>query len=227
MGNETVICIMAKKPQPGQTKTRLCPALSPQGAAALSEALVLDTIALAAGLHWADLAIAVSPPGSEEYFRSLTQSGTFLLPVEGKDIGECLVLVMERLLTMGFRKAMALNSDGPSLPPEYLMLADGYLEDADIVLGPGHDGGYYLVGMTRLHAEIFSEIEWSTARVLSQTLERASKLGLRTALTPQWYDVDTPADLIRLQAELTELPTDRLANCRRFITVNRLSPTEY
>lgn len=223
MVNETVFTIMAKKPQVGKTKTRLCPALSQQEAVALYEALLLDTITLVADLRWADLTIAITPPESGRYFESVTPDGTLLLPVEGKDIGECLAQVMDTLLGMGYRKALALNSDGPSLPPEYLLQAARHLDDKDIVLGPGHDGGYYLVGMSCPHPEIFDDIDWSTDRVLSQTLERAGRLGLRTALTPQWYDVDTPGDLARLQAELRHLSPDNLIHCRRFLAVNKLN----
>lgn len=219
--NETVFTIMAKKPQAGKTKTRLYPALSQQEAVALYEALLLDTISLVADLRWADLTIAITPPESGKYFESVSPDGTLLLPVEGKDIGECLAQVMDTLLAMGYRKALALNSDGPSLPPEYLVQAARHLDDRDIVLGPGHDGGYYLVGMSRPHQEVFEDIDWSTERVMSQTLERAGRLGLHTALTPQWYDVDTPGDLARLQAELKHLSPDRLIHCRKFLAENK------
>lgn len=221
--NETVFTIMAKKPQVGRTKTRLYPALSQLEAVALYEALLLDTIALVADLRWADLTIAITPPESAKYFESVTPAGTLLLPVEGKDIGECLAQVMDTLLAMGYRKALALNSDGPSLPTEYLVQAARHLDGRDIVLGPGHDGGYYLVGMSCPHPEIFDDIDWSTDRVLSQTLERAGGSGLHTALTPQWYDVDTPGDLARLQAELKHLSPDRLIHCRKFLAENKLN----
>jgi len=221
--NQTVFAIMAKKPQVGKTKTRLSPALTQQEAVALYEALLKDTIALVAELHWADLTIAITPPGSREYFESIAPVGTLLLPVEGKNIGKCLAKATETLFSLGYRKVLALNSDGPSVPPEYLVNAARYLDEADIVLGPGHDGGYYLVGMTSPHPELFEDIDWSTERVLPQTLERARRLGLRPALTPQWYDVDTPADLARFEVELIQLPPDRLLKCRKFLATYRLN----
>lgn len=221
--NQTVFAIMAKKPQVGKTKTRLSPALTQQEAVALYEALLKDTVALVAELHWADLTIAITPPGSREYFESIAPVGTLLLPVEGKNIGKCLSKATETLFSLGYRKVLALNSDGPSVPPEYLVQAARYLDEADIVLGPGHDGGYYLVGMTSPHPELFEDIDWSTERVLPQTLERARRLGLRPALTPQWYDVDTPADLARFEVELIQLPPNRLLQCRKFLAAYRLN----
>lgn len=215
--NETVIAIMAKQPLVGRTKTRLHPALTMQGAANLYEALLLDTIALAASQDWADLAVAITPPESHPYFESITPAGTLLLPVQGKDIGECLSQVMETLLGMGYLKALALNSDGPTLPAEYLNQAAGLLDQAEIVFGPNDDGGYYLVGMSQPHTSIFQDIAWSTGQVFTQTMDRAAESGLHAAFTAPWYDVDTPADLNRLIRELETTSPDRLQHTRRFL----------
>jgi len=214
---EAVIIVMAKQPQVGRTKTRLCPPLSWQDAAALYEALLLDTLSLVSALQGIDLAVAITPPESQPYFERIAPAGTLLLPIEGSDIGDCLSQVIKLVLNMGYCKALALNSDGPSLPPEYLQQAVDYLDRYDLVLGPGHDGGYYLVGMRRAASEIFRGIAWSTDKVLSQTLERARALGLQVWLTPEWYDVDTAADLGRLQADVERLPQDRLVFTRRFM----------
>jgi uncharacterized protein len=219
---ETLIIVMAKQPQVGKTKTRLLPALSLGEAADLYQALLLDTLSLIANQSWAELAVAITPPGSRPYFESITPPGTLLLPVDGGDIGECLVQALEVSLGMGYRKALALNSDGPSLPAQYLEQAALYLEGAELVLGPGQDGGYYLVGMSRLHSAIFKDIAWSSDQVFTQTLDRAAGLGLRVALTPAWYDVDTPADLYRLQKELESLPADRLPHSRRLLAALNL-----
>lgn len=213
---------MAKQPYPGRTKTRLYPRLTPQEAANLYEALLLDTIALVATLEDIDLAVAATPAEARTYFEGITPPASKILAVEGKDIGECLTRTIESLLEMGYHKVVALNADGPSLPVEHILLAFQHLEDHDIVLGPGHDGGYYLVGMKELHREIFSGIRWSTPEVLSQTLGKTAELGLKAALTPEWYDVDTPEDLLRIKADLQVIPESQLANVRRFLSENDL-----
>lgn len=215
--NDTVIIVMAKQPQIGKIKTRMYPTLSREESANLYLAMLLDTLDLIINQTWAELAVAITPPDSRGYFKSITPSGTLLLPVEGRDIGDCLAKVLSVSLGMGFHKALAINSDGPSLPPEYLKLATAKLEQSDLVLGPGDDGGYYLVGMRHPHTAIFEGIDWSTQRVLSQTLERAASLGLATFLTPQWYDVDTFTDLLHLQKELESISPDRLPHSRRFL----------
>jgi hypothetical protein len=124
--------------------------------------------------------------------------------------------VLEKLINKGYKKAFAINSDGPSLPPDYLHQAVRSLDDRDLVLGPSEDGGYYLVGVKRHLPDMFIGITWSTSHVLSQTLSKASNLGLRVALLPEWYDIDTWEDFVRLEAELEHIPPDRLIYTRRF-----------
>jgi rSAM/selenodomain-associated transferase 1 len=208
---------MAKEPAVGRTKTRLCPPLTAGQAAALYEALLRDTIDLAAGLRGAHLAIAVTPPEAIDVFRAWGPPDTTLLPVTGKDIGDCLNQVLNHLLSEGHAGAMALNSDGPTLPASYLEQAIERLDEADVVLGPGEDGGYYLIGFREPHPGLFQEIDWSTERVAAQTLARAKALGLKVTLLPAWYDVDRPSDLERLRAELATLSADAVPHTRRFL----------
>jgi len=217
MTRPPALAIMAKAPAVGRTKTRLCPPLTPARAAALYEALLRDTIALAAGLEGVQLAIALTPPEATAWFERWSPPGTLLLPVNGADIGECLDRVLGALLAAGHRGALALNSDGPTLPLAHLRQALAQLDQADVVLGPGEDGGYYLIGMRVPHPRLFYEIDWSTDRVLAQTLARAERLGLRVALLRPWYDVDTASDLDRLRAELKTLPAAALPHTRRFL----------
>jgi len=76
--------------------------------------------------------------------------------------------------------------------------------DDDVVVGPAEDGGYYLVGMRKLHKRIFEDIPWGGAGVLDATMERAREAGLNLVLLPEWRDVDTPEDFERLKRELGE-----------------------
>ena len=214
---DPVLVIMAKEPAVGLTKTRLCPPLTPTEAAALYEAMLRDTIGLVAGLEGVRLAIAVTPPEATDSFRRISPPDVILLPVAGADIGDCLSQVLGRLLADGHSQAIALNSDGPTLPAAYLRQAIARLNGADVVLGPSEDGGYYLIGLKQPRPERFRGIEWSSERVTAQTLARAEAMGLRVALLPRWYDVDTTADLDRLRAEVATLPGGALPHTRRFL----------
>jgi rSAM/selenodomain-associated transferase 1 len=221
--NDAVLVIMAKLPAVDQTKSRLSPPLTPAEAVALYEALLRDTIGLAAQLG-VQLAIAITPADATEYFRRISPSGTVLLPVVGVDIGDCLSQALGRLLADGYAKALALNSDGPTLPIAYLRQALAALEnhEIDIVLGPSEDGGYYLIGLKEPHPGLFQGIAWSTDRVMAQTLIRAETMGLEVFQLPSWYDVDTAAELDRLQAELPTLPDGALPHTRRLLSESQL-----
>jgi rSAM/selenodomain-associated transferase 1 len=202
----------------GLTKTRLCPPLTLDEAARLYEVLLRDSISLANGLVGIDLAIAVTPPESIAYFKNISPPDTLLMPVECIDIGDCLTQVLGNLLDMGYPSALAFNADGPSVPQEYIQTAVNKLDACDVVLGPSEDGGYYLVGLKQLHAEIFVGVSWSTPKVLSQTLTKIKVLGLEAELLPPWFDVDNAADIERIRSELAKLPPDLLVHTRRFLT---------
>ena len=108
------------------------------------------------------------------------------------------------LLADGHAGAIAVDSDTPSLPTAFLQMAVDRLGDpaVDVVLGPSEDGGYYLIGMKRVHDALFTAMPWSTPRVLAETERRARAAGLALARLPGWFDVDTADDLARLGASL-------------------------
>ena len=213
-----VVVIMAKQPVAGRTKTRLCPPLSAAQAAGLYAAMLRDTVEWASGLAGLKLAMAVTPPDAARALAGWVGPGGLLLPVAGADIGECLNITLSELLAQGYTKALAVNSDGPTLPPSYLSMAVERLDEVDLVLGPSEDGGYYLIGLKAPAPGLFQGIIWSTAQVMARTLGQAQQLGLAVSLLPPWYDIDTPADLDRLRAELLTLPRARVTHTRRFLT---------
>jgi glycosyltransferase A (GT-A) superfamily protein (DUF2064 family) len=70
------------------------------------------------------------------------------------------------------------------------------------VLGPSDDGGYYIIGLKKPHRQLFQDIDWSTERVLNQTIQRANESRLEVQLLPPAYDIDDDAGLRRLCNEL-------------------------
>ena len=217
------VVIMAKEPAAGRTKTRLCPPLSASDAAQLYEALLQDTIARLSCLRGVQLALACSPPSAVAAFRLRAPHGALVLPVDGSDIGACLSGATGHLFDRGFSPVIALASDGPTLPSGHIERAWELLEHHDVVFGPSEDGGYCLVGLRHPAPGVFQNIAWSTFRVTAQSTARAAALGLSVALLPPWYDVDTPADLERLRAELAFLPSGTLTCTRRFFDARQRS----
>jgi uncharacterized protein len=197
------LVIFAKAPQEGRVKTRLVPPLTVAQATALYRCFLRDTIASARQLGGVDLIISYTPAGTERLFARVAP-GIPLLLQEGADFGSRLYNCFEKLDGAGYQAVCVMDTDSPTLP--HAFIADGFAKlgatGDGAVVGPAADGGYYLIGLRRPHRELFTGISWSTSRVTTETLRRAREIGLAVSLLPQWYDVDTAADLVRLQDEL-------------------------
>ena len=102
-------------------------------------------------------------------------------------------------------RVIVIGSDSPTLPREYVERGFDLLDDADCVVGPATDGGYYLIGMRGRLLPIFAGITWSSAAVLEQTVSRIESAGAKLALLPVWYDVDTLDDLRLLRGHVRAL----------------------
>ena len=200
------LIVVAKKPEPGSTKTRLCPPFTPEAAAEFYGCLMRDTLALAVKLQGIDLTLAFTPASAIDYFQNFVPDGFRLIPQEGIHLGERLSNALRYHLEQGYHKAVIMNSDGPTLPLAYLQEAFTGLDHADVTLGMGHDGGYYLIGLKRMYPELFQNIAWSTEEVIPQTLEICRRLNLKVHPLPVWYDVDVEADLKRLRHDLVKNP---------------------
>jgi rSAM/selenodomain-associated transferase 1 len=197
------VAIMAKAPQAGDVKTRLCPPLSPADAAELYRRFLLDKIEQVRLLEAASLAIAYTPAEARAFFEEIAP-GFVLVQQRGADLGDRLSNSLSELLAGGHGGAVAIDSDTPTLPVVFLQQAVDLVAtpDIDVVLGPTRDGGYYLIGLRVMHRELFEAMAWSTSAVLAETIRRADAKGLRVACLPPWYDIDTPEDLGRLRTEL-------------------------
>jgi len=192
-----LLVVVAKKPSPGEVKTRLLTQLTPEEATDLYSCFLRDRIKEISGLKGADLAIAYTPAVSKTYFTRFLNNGFRLFPQQGRNLGERLYHIFRQTLADGYRSVCIIDSDTPDLPRTLVAQAFRWLTagSADAVFGPCTDGGYYLVGLNQAHGDLFSDIPWSTSQVLSQTLQKAQGLGLRTRLLPQWNDLDTVDDL--------------------------------
>jgi rSAM/selenodomain-associated transferase 1 len=214
------LLIMAKRPMAGRAKTRLVPPLSHQQAADLYECFLRDTLDLvrqAARGPGIRPVIAYVPASSRAYFADLAPDFEYHQQ-EGPDLGARLDNALTHYLSLGHRVVAAINSDSPTLPASYLSAAFEKLEgETDVVLGPCHDGGYYLIGLKRPAPRLLREVRMSTSHVVADTLRLAAEEGLRVELLPTWYDVDDAASLARLVAELAEASAEIAPHSRAFL----------
>ena len=214
---QTAVVIMAKMPQAGAVKTRLCPPLPPQTAAVLYRAFLLDKIAQVRRLEQANPTIAYTPEESRDFFAALAPDFT-LIPQQGADLGERLANSFAQCFAAGYTGVLAIDSDTPTLPTDFLQQAVHLIAtpQTEVVIGPTEDGGYYLIGLRALHRELFADMAWSTAAVVPQTRQRAAAKGLQIAWLPPWFDIDTVEDLQRLRAMLTQTTATEPRHTRQF-----------
>jgi uncharacterized protein len=238
------LAVMTKAPQAGRVKTRLVPPLTPQEAAELNKCFLRDTAAAISvccsgglrppnvagaretlGAHRAPLqccAVAVyTPVGAESAYNDILPADFSLLPQRGDKFGERLYFAVEDLFKCGFASVCLIDSDSPTVPAENFADAVELLSTTEdlVVLGPSDDGGYYLIGVKRPHRQLFEQIDWSTERVLNQTIQRATEIGLEHKLLPSGYDVDDDVSLRRLCDELLgeNAGEDVAPNTREFL----------
>lgn len=199
--HHTALVIFAKAPIPGQVKTRLCPPLTHDEAATLQGSFVLDTLerTKAAVIKLKlpfDRYLACAPSSTLVFFKILEErQGVTLLDQEGEDLGSRMHHAFDTLFERGYQHVLIVGTDVPALPIGYYQQALGQLEKHDLVLGPALDGGYYMIGLNKPTPTLFENMPWSTDRVLALTREKATSLGLRTALLPEWRDIDRLDDL--------------------------------
>ena len=124
----------------------------------------------------------------------------------GAGLAAGLESVFEFFCVEGQRRIVAFNSDSPHLPPPMLRQAFDALRSCDLVVGPTHDGGYYLVGAKAPHSGLFAASVMGTASAFEMLLARAHKLQLSVCSTDEFYDIDVPVDLSRLAEDLRLAP---------------------
>jgi rSAM/selenodomain-associated transferase 1 len=197
------VAVMAKVPGATPVKSRLHAVLTEPRSTELYRCFLLDRLDALAGVPGIVPVVAFTPPEAAARMAALAPPSFRLIAQEGEALTERLVRLFDRLLKE-HPAALAMDSDSPTLPMAYVTEAVAIVtaDEADVVVGPSDDGGYYLIGLRAPRPELFVDVPWSTADVLGVTLARARGLGLRVRLLPAWFDVDTEADLRRLREEL-------------------------
>jgi rSAM/selenodomain-associated transferase 1 len=214
MSKPNTLLVVAKQPAPGQTKTRLSPPLTHNQAADLYDCFLRDTLNIMRKVPNVQCVIGYLPEDARGYFRQLAPDMR-LTCQRGAALGERLDHMLTEALLGGSQRAVVMDSDSPTLPAAYLRQAFDDLSDADVVLGPTRDGGYYLIGMKQPQPHLLREVQMSTPRVLADTLTLAESRGLTVSLLPTWYDVDTIGDLHQLDGEIAGLRANGSAAATR------------
>ena len=183
------LVLFARYPEAGACKTRLIPALGPQGAANLHRHLTERTVAILSGSE-CPVTVAFTGAARCTFKAWLGHDVALVEQVEGD-------LTAKLLACLNPAPVIFFGADTPDLQPHHVAAAVRGLATQEVVIGPAADGGYYLIGMRNSWPELFRDMPWSTERVLPETLARLDRLGIEPLLLQTLSDCDRPEDLVR------------------------------
>jgi uncharacterized protein len=191
------LILFARHPVPGQVKTRLIPALGPEGAAALHRRLLLRAFRTARELCASrEVGMEIRFAGANEDAMSHWLGDDHWCRRQGEgDLGQRMEEAFSASLEEGSQATVLIGSDCPNLTPKRLAAAFEALQSHPVVLGPATDGGYYLVGLTRPVPELFRGVAWGSSSVLAESMRNLERVRLRPALLEPLDDLDRPEDV--------------------------------
>ena len=205
--------VFAKHWQPGTVKTRLGATIGNELAATVYHSFIVAIVRRMSSFG-ASRKLIVAPESSTSAFGELLQQAD--LPsrwgVAHQGTGD-LGVRMQRFFQIEFAASSAasilIGTDSPNVPLDYFERATQLLREKPVVLGPSEDGGYYLIALAAKSSNkkippIFTDIDWSTGNVWSQTTNRLREHNIDFGELPVWYDVDEADDLVRLRSDLAK-----------------------
>jgi len=205
-GRSSAVVIFMRTPFHEQVKTRLAKTIGRQKASRLYGFCVENVVTQISRLSpEVEKHIFLSEPVDEAKIESLKQLGFNVEVQQGANLGYRLRNAFYSVFGKGVKKALIVASDVPDLTAGIVEQAIDRLNNCDLVIGPSHDGGYYLIGLRRFNESLFNHISWGTERVCQQTLDAANKEGLAVGQLPTLIDIDTETDLRQwMEAEGTK-----------------------
>lgn len=183
------LIVFVRNPESGKVKTRLAAQIGNEKALAIYIKLLhhtRDVAEKASGDHY----VFATGPLMDDTWKDFTVAQQS----EG-DLGRKMKQAFDYLFNKGYKNVVIIGSDCPALTTDHINNAFATLKTHDVVIGPANDGGYYLLGMKKLHMPVFEKKQWSTASVLTETIASLNHSTLTYKLLETLTDVDEKNDL--------------------------------
>ena len=191
--------VFARAPIPGQTKTRLIPALGAQGAAALATQMLRHALRIATQAQLGPVTLWAAGDAKHPLLLELAEeAGVAVRPQVDGDLGMRMHQALAAMQAALVPHAMVIGSDVPALQAHHLKTAAAALQTHDVALQPADDGGYVLIACQQSPVAPFQGVDWGSEQVLQQTRTRCRDAGLRLWEGEVLWDVDRPEDVVRL-----------------------------
>ncbi len=186
---KTLLIVFVKNIKLGKVKTRLAKTVGNENAFTIYKALVETTekatnaLQIDKHIYFSDMVIDTKWPN---HYKT-TQNGN--------DLGERMLNAFKNGFEKGYEQIVLIGSDLPEISASIIEEAFHKLNQKEVVFGPAEDGGYYLIGLSKLHSSIFENKPWSTNSLLNITLEELKQNNIDVSLIQTLNDIDTFEDL--------------------------------
>jgi len=186
-----VLIIFVKNPVLGKVKTRLAATVGDEKALEIYQQLLAHTQSSTENLSqdkWVFYSEKIDNTDlwdNDQYYKSVQSGG---------DLGEKMLNAFSKCFAEGYKNVCIIGSDMMELDTAIIQDAFASLDANDVVIGPAKDGGYYLLGMNKLHSSLFQNKQWSTESVLNDTLSNVEQQNLSYVKLETMNDIDTESD---------------------------------
>ncbi len=195
-GNENALIIFSRLPIGRETKTRLSPLLNEEQREELHLAMWHDIFSEVLKLRRIDVFLYWTGSGDVKDYLKFIPSSFHLMKQSGVNLGERMKNAAKDIMSLGYRRAVIIGSDIPSMRAENITRVFNALNASDAVIGPSKDGGYWLIGMSRFIPDVFNITSWGNSSVLNSTIEILKASGLTYEFVDTLNDMDTPDDVM-------------------------------
>ena len=195
--SERRVLLFIRAPELGRVKTRLEKKMDAATVLRLYRCFVQDIIeTLSTGGH--DMIVFFTPPHKGSAVQAWLGDAIPARAQTGKTLGDKMRNAFSDVFARDVDQVVLMGSDLPDLDIRIIDESFELLKKKDLVIGPAEDGGYYLIGWRKnsFNKDVFSGIDWGTASVFRQTMEKIHAAGLNCHVFPSWQDIDTHDDLV-------------------------------
>ncbi|WP_282123695.1 TIGR04282 family arsenosugar biosynthesis glycosyltransferase [Algibacter mikhailovii] len=184
-----LLIIFVKNIKAGKVKTRLAKTIGEDSALKIYQELVNITEKISKKIA-SDVRVYFSEAPMENQWKSFYKTTQ-----KGVDLGERMKNAFQDGFNDGYQRIVLIGSDLPEIAEEHINNGLNVLKKNDVVFGPALDGGYYLIGLSKMHHRIFENKPWSQPNLLEDTLNELKQNKITVATLNTLNDIDTFEDL--------------------------------
>lgn len=185
-----LLIVFVKNIKLGKVKTRLAKTIGNDGAFEVYKELVNITENVTTKVE-TDIHVYFSEAVIETNWHD-----AYKFVQNGADLGERMKNAFQHGFDNGYKRIVLIGSDLPDITSEIIEEGFNKLVNSTVVLGPAKDGGYYLIGLSKMNSFIFHNKPWSQSNLFEETILELTTNLISYQTLETLNDIDTFEDLI-------------------------------